>query len=448
MSKIKCDKYGKTCFGDGWINVPDTPVTPSDAPADWDGKAYLFLYPDVKNAGADPLEHWIDYGEREGRVWKPAGWSSAGYLNKWPDIAANAYYKDHPLHHYWRHGKKEGRTWGGSVNPNPGPTPSPDSTPAPSTGIITSFKEVTALRDSKQSYFSSANIDGVLHLGTYGYYNGVHNSKLYKFESGERTLIQQFSAESIFDMIQFKGDWYMSLEGGYPNTGNRAMVYKREANGQWTEVYQHPKFGLGLHMVVDGNYLYLAVGGLTIGGEVIRSADGANWSTYLSVAMPDIPFAICTDGDIWTVGGMYAGHPFLCKNKTLKWTARFKGMASAVISYKGYIYIGIQIDGGAELWRYRKSDGVCKLVKKFDSSTKDLFQMFIDNDLLYVFPGPRTGTGAQCWQTDGSGWSQISGVSSVPWITMRTSVVGGVRYLPGGHFQGEGFGKVFEAVRG
>ena len=446
MSKIKCDK----CNGTGWIEVEDIPG-PTDAPADWDGAAYLYLFPDVKNAGVDPLEHWLSYGEKEGRVWKPAGWSSAGYLNKWPDIAANAYYSLHPLHHYWRHGKGEGRTWGGSVNPDPWPAPGPG--PSPATGVIKSFKEVTVLRDSEQAYFSSANIDGVLHLGTYGSQNGILNSKLYKVVGGQRVFVQQFNCESIFDLLNFNGCWLMSQEGGLADTVNKAMIYKRQSNEQWTEIYRHSTWDLMLHMTTDASYAYAVGAVYSGGGGVLRSSDGINWSTYFdTVKAPNIPFAVCTDGDVWTVGGMYEdrdSHPFLYKNTTRVWTGDGKGMASAVISYKGYIYFSIQLSAGAELWRYRKSDGSCSRVKTF-TGLKDFFQMFIDDNILYVFPGPRTGTGAQCWQTDGTDWSQISGVSGVPWITMGTAVVNGVRYLPGGQFaqDSSGFGKVYEAVKG
>lgn len=34
----------------------------------FDRKNYLKTYPDIKRAGADPLEYWLEYGVLEGRV--------------------------------------------------------------------------------------------------------------------------------------------------------------------------------------------------------------------------------------------------------------------------------------------------------------------------------------------------------------------------------------------
>ena len=41
-----------------------------DLPADFDGDAYLNLYPDVKASGMEPLDHYLNHGRREGRVYK------------------------------------------------------------------------------------------------------------------------------------------------------------------------------------------------------------------------------------------------------------------------------------------------------------------------------------------------------------------------------------------
>ena len=41
-----------------------------DIPVDFDSLAYLLLNPDVLHAGVDPVQHFINYGKLEGRVYK------------------------------------------------------------------------------------------------------------------------------------------------------------------------------------------------------------------------------------------------------------------------------------------------------------------------------------------------------------------------------------------
>ncbi len=67
---------------------------------------YLTAYPDIAEAGVDPLEHFFDHGYTEGRKPNPY-FDPAWYLAAQPDVrAANI----QPLFHYIRHGDKEGRT--------------------------------------------------------------------------------------------------------------------------------------------------------------------------------------------------------------------------------------------------------------------------------------------------------------------------------------------------
>jgi hypothetical protein len=42
----------------------------ANLPVDFDADTYLELNPDVKKAGADPGQHFLNYGIREGRNYK------------------------------------------------------------------------------------------------------------------------------------------------------------------------------------------------------------------------------------------------------------------------------------------------------------------------------------------------------------------------------------------
>ena len=66
---------------------------------------YLERYPDLKSAGVDPFEHYLEYGGFEGR-WASPYFHSDYYLNNYVDIAKA---KINPLVHYVMYGEKEGR---------------------------------------------------------------------------------------------------------------------------------------------------------------------------------------------------------------------------------------------------------------------------------------------------------------------------------------------------
>ncbi len=66
---------------------------------------YLAEYPDVAEAGIDPVQHYLRYGASEGR--NPSSkFDTAFYLTTNPDIAQA---EINPLVHYLRYGKEEGR---------------------------------------------------------------------------------------------------------------------------------------------------------------------------------------------------------------------------------------------------------------------------------------------------------------------------------------------------
>lgn len=73
---------------------------------EFDEKFYLTTYADVRNAGVDPLRHYLQHGYLEGR--DPSGkFSTVFYLSNNHDVKASG---QHPFLHYIIFGKKEGRT--------------------------------------------------------------------------------------------------------------------------------------------------------------------------------------------------------------------------------------------------------------------------------------------------------------------------------------------------
>jgi GT2 family glycosyltransferase len=71
----------------------------------FDEQWYLSRYPDVAEAGTDPIMHYIMSGAAEGRDPCP-GFSTRAYLRNCLDVAAAS---ANPLVHYIEHGRKEGR---------------------------------------------------------------------------------------------------------------------------------------------------------------------------------------------------------------------------------------------------------------------------------------------------------------------------------------------------
>mgnify|MGYP001455804896 CR=1 FL=1 len=76
--------------------------------AEFDRRHYLSLSPDVREAGLDPLHHFLTHGWREGRDPNPQ-FSVRAYLHENPEVAEAGI---NPFVHYLRHGRKEGRAPG------------------------------------------------------------------------------------------------------------------------------------------------------------------------------------------------------------------------------------------------------------------------------------------------------------------------------------------------
>lgn len=68
---------------------------------------YLETYPDVREAGIDPVVHYVLHGAGENRDPSPV-FSTKRYLRRYPDVAASG---ANPLAHYETVGRLEGRTF-------------------------------------------------------------------------------------------------------------------------------------------------------------------------------------------------------------------------------------------------------------------------------------------------------------------------------------------------
>jgi hypothetical protein len=90
------------------VSTPSVALTPElreTLEGEFDRVRYLALYADVRDAGMDPLEHYLGWGWREGRD-PSSEFSTSYYLSANPDVAAA---EIHPFVHYVRTGRSEGR---------------------------------------------------------------------------------------------------------------------------------------------------------------------------------------------------------------------------------------------------------------------------------------------------------------------------------------------------
>jgi len=72
----------------------------------FDAEWYLATYPDLKEAGVNPAEHYLKYGAAEGRF-PSAEFDGNWYVQRYPDVAESGV---NPLLHYIKFGRNEGRT--------------------------------------------------------------------------------------------------------------------------------------------------------------------------------------------------------------------------------------------------------------------------------------------------------------------------------------------------
>jgi hypothetical protein len=165
---------------------PAGPFLPKNLTYEQARQQYLKEYPDVRNAGVDPWDHFVHDGKREGRQWRGAGKPPAPqpkpvpppaapvmpsnlpyeqarqqYLNEYPDVR-NAGVD--PWDHYVNNGQYEGRQWRGeSKPPAPQPQPVPQPQPPPQnnnySAIDTQMQQF--LQDWPASqFYSTAQSDG------------------------------------------------------------------------------------------------------------------------------------------------------------------------------------------------------------------------------------------------------------------------------------------------
>ncbi|MCA3725755.1 MAG: hypothetical protein INE96_03560, partial [Phenylobacterium sp.] len=83
------------------VRTPDEALAAEAMDPDW----YRAMNPDVAAAGADPVDHFLRHGWREGRD-PVAAFSVRDYLELYPDVAAAGI---NPFIHWLKAGKAEGR---------------------------------------------------------------------------------------------------------------------------------------------------------------------------------------------------------------------------------------------------------------------------------------------------------------------------------------------------
>ncbi len=138
---------------------PATKAPPRNLTYEQARQQYLKEYPDVKRAGADPWNHYVADGKREGRQWRgkgkpPAPATKAPPRNLTYEQARQQYLKEYsdvrgagadPWDHYVADGKREGRQWRGKGKP-----------PAPQRSSALDAQMQQFLRDWPASQFYSA----------------------------------------------------------------------------------------------------------------------------------------------------------------------------------------------------------------------------------------------------------------------------------------------------
>ncbi|HEY6537891.1 MAG TPA: hypothetical protein VI138_02485 [Candidatus Dormibacteraeota bacterium] len=114
----------------------------------FDSQWYLASYPDVEEAGLDPLSHYLATGAAEGRNPSPS-FQTSRYLNHNPDVAGS---KANPLVHYLRYGKAEGRV-AEPVGPFSLFDARPELAPVPLYYAASKSRRVTMVTDTTSSAF-------------------------------------------------------------------------------------------------------------------------------------------------------------------------------------------------------------------------------------------------------------------------------------------------------
>jgi len=169
--------------GDGTETYQGGGIATPTPPAGWDANAYLRANPDVAAAGVDPLRHYLDYGQAEGRPLAPvstppptsSGFDGAAYLAANPDVAAAGL---DPLYHWETYGRAEGRR----LRPATPSKPKPKAPAPPAADVVYSANDQTyninfddSLQYTQDQYnqinelLSSGNVELPSTGGTYNF---------------------------------------------------------------------------------------------------------------------------------------------------------------------------------------------------------------------------------------------------------------------------------------
>ncbi|MFH1408970.1 MAG: hypothetical protein ABIH34_03615 [Nanoarchaeota archaeon] len=382
----------------------------------------------------------MEWGQAENRVWKPEEWSSAQYLINNPDVAGDVYFGVHPLEHWWRAGQYEGRNYLTPISK------------------ITDFVHLPECDNPVSVYFGIGKVNSTIHFGEYGYQYGDASSKLFAYP---HMLVQEFDSESVLDIKEFKGRYYLSVERGKWKSGvDKAMVYQLQGT-KWVEVYRHPRWNLMVHLHVHNGYLYATGSKLEDRSDpagAVRTADGVNWEVYYENQSEYRLWGMTSLGnDIWfaaTSSGMdYGGNncrPSVFRNKDLIWTDYsnpndgFWGIAA----FKGQIYLGQT--GHARVVRFSDKKvvldrpGHIKITKLLVSEATNILFAFVSGS-------DATTSGAEVWATsDGNSWYNVGGAFAVPHLFFAYyEPVAKEIWIAGGKFSQRdgGYGRIYKSVR-
>jgi hypothetical protein len=333
----------------------------------------------------------------------------------------------------------------------PAPVPEPDSGPTPITGEIVDFNR-DASCDGGSCYFTIGRVNGVMNFGEYGYQMGQSSSSIFAYP---HTKVQQFDAESVFDICLHKEKYYLALERGGRDAGiDRGMVFQLQGT-KWVEVFRHPTSEMFFNLHSHSNYIYVTAGG-SVGG-VYRSTDGVKWETFIPSDKYCRWDMDTLDGHIY-FSGAYGGDygpgciPAVWKDTERVWdyTGGKDGGFLGIAAFKGDIYTGMA--NPAKVCRLSTKSVVLdkssfskipKLV--VDKSADTLFALLCKDD--------QATSGAKVWATkDGSKWYQINGPWSCPHLFAayydeqdKAVWIGGGRW---GQNADPSNGRIYKSIRG
>ena len=365
----------------------------------------------------------------------PADWTEAGYLACNPDVAqAVAAGATTALKHWCEYGEREGRKYQKDVPP----------TPPPADQSIVDFDRVSAL-DGNQAYFSYCPP----FLGTYG-----RDHSNIRRDDGQ--LVQSVQAESVFQIVRFRGDYYATLEHGEWEAIDRGQIWKL-TSGKFRKIYSHPSWNLMLYPIEHQGALWVAGCNYGTGKRdagVVRSADGSNWSSVwnnadgISLWTPflhagGLYFAATTGNTDWGDDARPALARWTGSGVILEYTDPHrpgKGFWSGC-SFRGKRYLGGSGNslGDARIWCMEDARTV------FQSPKHNVIHwMGAHNGIMWALLSTTADSGAEVWATkDGRSWTNVGGPFSCPLLFHAVFSDDGALTLVGGKWRG--YGRVYQS---